>query len=732
MVKGKGQSKSTETTERIVKSSLVRVALPFSYSRHYDERVESLLGARPRPAALAEVLASDLGIEGEAAAACFASGQPIFHALLKRLREPPVAEGQRAARWRPERGGLRRELNSVLLPQQVELLLGRDDDDGVGDDIAMFALDEGQLRGRFGELVFASTSQHHDAALSGRRPLLPKSGAFCIVQALRLVLCSAGVGIILLDLHPVLSTEAPEKEDAWERWLGEVTGFVASTQYVPGGQRDSKTTLFLAPDPVLLASVERDLMGAKGAIIADVGARLADRVAKGALSLLGEAHPEVGKIEVLPGKLVGAIRARTNMICKAFFDATGDSAVPADDPARAAIAAHVQRPAGTQGRGRELLVLRMEACHQSLGIWPWERQGSGAGKESVELAIGQACAQAFDAQVESFLDVLAGAMPLSAPPSDPAIEGSRTWNYDDVIQLVFGDLGLPMAIEDHGRLLLSGDRMFTFTHIRLPKDTFGDDERQRALAMRLSRRHDLGHDSSPTDGRVDAPGMFEPFDTLRYAVSLEGVCAVQREGSNSQFFQQVQVVRERHFSLVLLALVYRFALLNLTLEGTRVRSRAEDTELAHIERLRARVEHFTHWVFHGHVSNITHLQGLFDLLLERMNVHRLWGDVERDIPQYLERRKTIIEKREQQRREVVEARKERFEKMISILGAVFVVASLIELGEKFGLDVSGFFSGLALPVRLAVLGGLTVGAAVLALVVNRFLDREPSSEESTE
>ncbi len=675
---------SKDSRARVVRSCLVRVVLPFSYSRHLDRQPERRH-------------------EGDERAQ--------LEQLLDRLDWREATDDSWRSRWQTARPGMRRELMSVLLPQQVELLLGPPGDPGHGEDIVVLSMDDGVREDRLGSLLFVSSEKRVELATSKRKALAPSSGTFCLLGDLQLALVSTGVGVLMLDLHPVIAPGGAAGEDDEEGWQEALTGFVADTQYLPGGQRDTKVTAFLSPAPFLLTSDEPALAGAKGDLITAHAQRLAERVT-------AEAQRQLQAEHTLPPKLAGAIKARSNMLCKGFFGAAGANAPALDGGTRFALTTHLQLPNSGAGKARAKLEAHLERSLAVLKPWPWERSRPGAEQPPPDEGSHEACvARAFEAEGAAFRAGIAGAHPTPrAPARGEAVRGPQRWGYDELVREVFEELGLPGSAEKRGELLLNGDRMFTFTHLGLPASSACTVAQQRALAARLSRRHDTKHAPSGSDGAATAAGLFEPFVTLRYHVSLEGVAAVQAEGGNSEFFAQVQVVRERHFGLVLLALLYRFALLNLSLEGTRERSRDEEVELAHIERLRDRVEHFTHWVYHGHVSNITHLQGLFDLLLERMNVRRLWEDVERDIPQYLERRRTLLEKR-------AEARREKIEDALKILGAIFVSVQAIDLAEKFGFDLPGWASALDVPWRLALLSGAAVLAGLIAWFWHKRMER---------
>ncbi len=253
------------------------------------------------------------------------------------------------------------------------------------------------------------------------------------------------------------------------------------------------------------------------------------------------------------------------------------------------------------------------------------------------------------------------------------------WSYSDLVLSLFGDMGIELKRSDDPdgdagldpdemrTLFLNGDRMFVFSHLLLNE---GDKtESLKEFAVRLSRRHGISHDLCGFDEKT----FYAPYQTIDYAISPEGVAVLQERGKNSEFDKNVAVVRERHFTLVLISLLYRFNLLNFECQSVMPdQGKTGDQEIEAIDKLNTRVDHFTHHLYNSHVSNFTHLQELFDRLLDRMNVHQLWEDAGRDVCQYLERRKQVREQQQEKRRKKVRL-------ALAILGGLVITSDIANL-----------------------------------------------------
>jgi len=310
-------------------------------------------------------------------------------------------------------------------------------------------------------------------------------------------------------------------------------------------------------------------------------------------------------------------------------------------------------------------------------------------------------------QVESLSRELFAA--LLAVGTKTAQDGFHSWTPQDLVTWTLGQLGIPKerADRDCMRDVLTGDRFFVFSHINIDDDSVDwlGDPQVRHYAAQLARHHKKGTADFLVGRKGRYPGGCYVTEAKFCATALEGSSVIQVPGGNRHHQENLQGVRVRQFMLIRLGLLYRYSLLNLSFAGDDLRGLTGEAEIERIELLCQAVDEFGHRLYHGHISNFSHLQAFFDVVLKAFNVERLWDDLEKDLPRVLERRKLLIERQLKKQREEDEARdiereKRRDHRQRRIefgaqwlglpLAAVLVLKELNELDEKLELGFEHF------------------------------------------
>ncbi len=576
---------SRSAADEVTRRSLVRLVVPVSLSADLDAWLESPDPGRAHDRVReltrrVEELLPDVSL-GESASLARRHRFPTHIARWRRLK-------QRG--WAPLAANRLDDLRSVLAPQVVDTFDPGDTD--LPAPVAVFSRSAPEVAERYGQVhVLLSESR---AARAGAHPIGASDGHLCVLGRLQLILCSVGVALVVIDLHPLLGADLDGAE---------LERFVAAAQYVPGFHRRGQAPVLASP---------------LGPVVAAVGAHVAP--------LRHALRKQLGA--VMGKDLPPEQRRLANLVAGALLE-RADVA-----PAQARALSEWVAGARVASPPEEVRALLDQAMVDA-----------GAGPE----------------EAGPLVDHFAGCLRGLAPAGEAL-------PLRELLDDALVDLGMHCTGDAARRVVLNGDRAFAFTHAR----TSLQGAEACRLAARLSRRHTRAYSTRPGDGDPTSDQFFQPFSDRVHALALEGVALVDLPGPNQEFALNLTVPRERHWLLVALAMVYRYALLNMTLHSVSIRDSSPAEELKVTERLHRRIEYFTHWIYHGHVSNISHLQDLFDAVLARANVAGLWEQLDRDIPRYKAFREAV-------EREAREKRGRHIELVVSVGAAFIVVKEVLEL-----------------------------------------------------
>jgi hypothetical protein len=672
------------------------------------------------------ILSEDLDLTLSQRDHCVGRNFPIYHGLLERLKGwlTPEPDGKEGHVWSHVGKGRVRDIQSVLLPQVVQVLMGStqgdgkeegaDDWPGVLGEITVLSLNTHLREQLFGSFLFCASTKNLELARKKGTGLSPDSGDFCALSDVRLVLAASGVGLLQIDLH---YCEPLDLEATDEAYRDRLLAFASKAQYWPAKSRPTSSPVFMSVGPEILALEGGPLRSGANQLWDKVARQFIDAHAGGLGAAIDDLLTDVEEADLkkFRGMLEGELRKGFNIYFRQLLtalqrDVDGDDESPRarrrDDLAQWMTAGGDEPPASLLNAGEEAVT-----------SWTQKMTPRKPGNKPIDALKGSLMAS-MEETLSAVVPWLKASYELPQMASLDGPSHTEAWTYKHLLALLLKQMGIRVDETGMPDLLLNGDRLIGFAHHKFAQGTpdwlTSDDA--RVFAARLSRLHDIKHDASRADDDEDAPGRFEPFESHLYNVSLEGLAVLQVPGQNPEFYKQNTVVRDRHYLLFLLSQVYRFSLLNFTFHSIEDKEPDAGEEIERIERLCGRMEHFTHWIYHGQVSSMSHLQELFELLLDRMNVKRLWEDTERDLPRYVERKRRLVEHQEQRR-------KAKFERFVSVLGSIFILVNVIDFLEKFGLSIVAVFQDLHVVWKLGILGCGVALTILGTVVIQAFIER---------
>ena len=608
---------SSNISEEVIRRSMTRVILPFSFSNYFMEKKTRF----PKT--------------GSGITAKF----PSYASIVGNL--------EKSESWtRTLDTGKLKDLESVLITHVIRIFHEKEED---LPEVSVFSLDENRRKSLFGEFLFMLPSGTYRKRLKKDRCFVPEEGFFCLLSDIRLILGTTGIGMLQADFH-LCDTGTGKTWPCDEAFRNRLLDFVSVCQYVPSGFRKGMAPKFVRHGSTVLFSGDPSLSvfqrNAFKEFLAEFGNVAVD--ATGAKKDAFFGHSELSETEEQAfDHLLREVKRQAGSLDNPFAG-NGSGLSGFEDNIRN----QIEKDQWQENRIKQeaLKPLIEELRPKVREEWP-----------------------GILAELPEWLNQ------KNHPGSLQEDQDALIWSYSNLVLSLFGDMGIELKHSDDPdgdagldpdemrTIFLNGDRMFVFSHLFL--DEGDKTESLKEFAVRLSRRHGLNHDLCGFDEKT----FYAPYQTIDYAISLEGVAVLQERGKNPEFDKNTAVIRERHFTLVLISLLYRFNLLNFECQSVMPDIRkTRGQEIEAIDRLNTRVDHFTHHLYNSHVSNFTHLQELFDKLLERMNVHKLWEDAGRDVCQYLERRKQIREQHQDKRRKNIKI-------LITLLGGLVITSDIANL-----------------------------------------------------
>jgi hypothetical protein len=619
----------------------------------------------------------------------------IYEELVRRLNAGARSGGAREAkgetpRWRELEEGHLTNLGSVLLEQIVGGMFRSKE--GLRE-VSLFRLDRGVRQQRFGSAISLVTPKMYKRLCGGAglgvdagQPDSVPETFTCTVSDVSLVLCSTGVGLLIADLHLwdlAKPTAGPEGVDSdFEPRLLE---FVNICQYYGGSARSDQAPVFLPHAPLLLA--------ADALVAAALGKEYLEPVRRTLLSQVDPLVAETCRGTSLEGSAEEVARCFKAELGKRVFTPILGS-LDSDSVEGVSWTEVADWLAGGESKNADSQLKRgLEALRSGS---PQSIKGlDGPGQHAVQTCWGQVVDRLGASLVEMHLQ---GA---KAWPS---------WRWQDLAAFVLEDLGLQAPPNETPAHFLNGDRFFIFSHVSCPGQLKIDPGAKREFAAHLSLRE--GSKYLPNVDSDDLVGAFQcSFETHMVAMALEGVAVLQAEGLNPEHAEDSSSVRFRQFLLVMLGLIYRFTLLDIAFAVSGKRLDDSRKELEEIQRLDDRVSHFTNRIYNSHVSNFSHLQALYEKIHSRFKLDKLWSDVDRDVSQYLERRKRIEAERS-------EAARSRFRFGVTWLVMLVGSKDVLELFSKLH-KLAEDWPPPAMQWKLFALYAVATG--VLALGIEKFL-----------
>lgn len=670
-------------------ANVVRAVIPLALERGLEAhpRLAPLLAQR----SWRELLAG-LGLGGDADK--LASRVPasavdplpvVYEGMVQRLIRPGGPWRRRALHGDPLRpetpeGRSLETLREALLPELVDGLFGRRGASECGAVLTWLDLDPGALRERFGDMAALTQPRRVER---GEGPL-----GLVVVEGLQLLLASTGIALVMLDLHVVQSLRAGQGEDVDDGLLA----VVDAIQYLPLLARRPLAPTFLDVGscvPALLAAGGAAARPAMTAVVAALSANVADAVRNrlGA-DWGGEAFDQAFKAtwgRAVRGRLEAALGGEDprSGVAGLLNGTAPDESAPLTRALRG-IASHVLELA-TPPKGTD------RAAGDAGELW---------------LALWPQVAEALAASLTDLAALAAGF--ASRAPDVPS------WGYVEVLRFVLGELGLDGLVSPSAEdlraidsLFIGSDRGFVFSHVRLEGDASLDDEGTIDLAHRLARRHGKSYESLVA--AANRP-TFQAFPTIRYHLALEGASVFEAQSRNREF--PIDIVRVRHFALFALTQVYRASLLQMLTRIMREpRDAAEPSVAETVARLEEQASHFARLVHHRHASPFTHLQDLFDRMLETARIESLWQSVQEDLDLLSHARARVEAAATHRRRRFVDVAVSAVAgaaALGTVAGLAGAVAPLLSVGGAATetVDQTAWFWGL---LSASVIAGLTVG-----------------------
>jgi hypothetical protein len=651
-------SQSKKDPGRLRESVLTRLVLPVDFSHAFKERLNQHEGDRKN--ALEALLNKHFPMpnNGELNEPAIhdetLAANALYHRLVHRLLVSSKESTPECGRWELDTKILGAQ-SDVLLPQVIKALLTRDRQ--IVEDITVFKLSpENGTWPCPGELL---SIKHRG------------SERFALLSDLRLTLCSTGVALLEIDLHLVTSKELLTSEPT--PFFDELAAFTNRIHRVDEPSKGQCVTF--------------------------------DTDCWGLLLLSG------GKIDGLRKQL--------------FKDITKKAEKAASDNAQKPIISRAfgnlqQQVSTTLADGnsspewaQELVSLLRDGSTEIETTGELHR----ALVEQLKSAMTSPDATGDSPETDELATNILREIPSAAHDGSDSWSPSRfiDWLLQDVLQVP--GFERPANNTERGRHVLSGDRFFVFTHVntRDAPEVWLHDEVVQQQVARLARHTKPGAPDYITgQAGVYSGGGF--VNSIRYASTcLEG-CAVLSADKQEGNYTSKDGVRVRQFMLVRLALVYRYSLLRLSFAGDDLRHVEGEKAVAEIDLLCHALYLFGHRLYHGHISNFSHLQAFFDVLLDAFAIEKLWQDLEKDLPRILERKEMLLERdqrkiaedqrkiaeklredaenerEEEQKREARrEKRRARYDKLVTYLGVpgamVLVLKEFYELSERLELGL---------------------------------------------
>ena len=633
--------------------SVTRLILPFSFSQYFMDYQER------ENIPLHKFMRETLKISPDNIKSYCNTKFPIYNFLFNTLKN--------SNSWNLLEEGMQTNYKSVLLPQLVSILLSPKNNPtnkkGYPPEISIFRMENECRKKSFGDFLFTTKSKDQiNFKKKKKRNSQSNDGFFCLLSDIRLIVSSTGVAVIQLDLHLCNIGEA-DKPLVNKEFKKKLMDFVSLCQYFPSKQRKEISPIFVRNHPMILTSLDPSLEVFK-----------IDYLKK----MLNE-FTDYFKKEI-NNKKQTLIEQHGTATDKAFNHMIGEAKRNiSEDKANffKIFEENISNP-----------TLSNEDIDQKIK-WLENPIKDELTREQVNV-LRPKIQQELILMMKQIPDWIKKKNKPESQKNETNTECNRTWEYDSLVKYIFKTMNPPndadtnndsaednkisFNSDDADRLFLNGDRMFIYNHVLLDPEEKITDDNNEAFAYRLSRRHNTNYALVPMQNKNEIISTYQPFETIYYNIALEGIAVLQATGDNSMFDKDSSILRERHFLLILIALLYRYNLLNIVFQSVINEENIED-ESEQVEKLNSRIEHFTHHIYHSHISNITHLQNLFVVLFKQMDIKLLWEDTDRDIAQYLERKRMFIERQKEQRRK-------KFGIFITIIASLIAFKDILELLSK--------------------------------------------------
>ncbi len=675
--------------KNIRKNILMRLVLPITFSEGYDDWLEDKdASSQGRGKHLEQLLTERIGPRGPTEEG---AGEPeitdetlasvaVYHRLVRKLLR--ASEGSPEPDWQLDKD-LDEKQRDVLLPQVISTLLTRSRDKLLGfEDITVLKLSGSKAR------------EWNQGGLLALKRNTSRKPYYALLEQIRLTLCSTGIGLLEIDLHPI-NPEGTLSEPNTKRFFDALAPITSLCHRAEDNSTDQCVAFETDWLDILLRN-EPGYQDLATALFRYFKQQVSPRL-----------FPQAEKDQAIADK------RRVAAALQAFYAELRDEPSPPkkEHESQEAWKERKKLAQDLRNEQRQTFVARLRS---RLGAKDQDAASPSAAKTLLEEKLKEAGLSEPGDVAE---DVLKAFNSVVRDLDDSATRSC--WQPQDMTRWLFRDqLGMPEAVEaeSDNRHILSGDRFFVFSHINTatPSCEYLKQEQVQRAVARVARHTDKNSPDLVTGSDATfSGGCF--VTSLRFtSTSLEG-CAVLVTGDGKDNYDPTEGIRIRQFMLVRLGLLYRYSLLNLSFAGDDLRGKKGNKAIDRIDLLCRAVDEFGHRLYHGHISNFSHLQAFFDVVLKAFNVERLWNDLEKDLPRILERRTLLIEKQAATRRDKVAF-------VATVFGvpltALFLLKEFYELADRLDLglpDPKGAQGWL-------FLAGFGLGTLILGYGVNKAVE----------